>query len=128
MAPFSVLETKGEPALCVQFRTWLTKEEHDDRCTCVWFHPQNESNQVGNQRWWNLQRNMGKFAGVSDYVFMGDKINLCLEIKDGPKGKQSEAQSCFEQWCNKKKVPYELARTLDEAIKFVRQYGVIQSQ
>ena len=130
MAPFSILETKGEAAICVQFRTWLTQQTHEKKCRATWRHNQNESNQKSgtNQRWWNLQRNMGKLAGIPDYTFLWKNGCLELEIKDGPKGKQSEAQKIYQTWCEDNDVPYEIARSVDEAIQIVKKYKIILSQ
>lgn len=128
MAPFSVLETKGEAAICVQFRTWLAQQTLEKKCRATWRHNQNESNQKRgvNQRWWNLQRNMGKLAGIPDYTFLWKNGCLELEIKDGNKGKQSEAQQDYEEWCNMCEVPYEIARSVDEAIQIVYDYGIVR--
>lgn len=126
-APFSTLETKGESAICVQFRTWLTEQELTNRCIATWRHNQNESNQKTGASWrfWNLQRNMGKFAGIPDYTFLWKNGGLELEIKDGKKGKQSDAQKDYETWCRKKEVPYEIAKSVDEAISIVKKYGIV---
>ena len=125
-APTSSLETKGEALICVTFRNWLVEQTYNKHCRAVWFHVQNESNQGSKTyRFWNLQRNMGKLAGVSDYVFMFKNGNLALEIKDGKKGKQTEAQCFFENWCLSEEVPYEIARTLEEAIAFTKKYQIV---
>lgn len=125
--PTSNLESKGEGAICAQLRSYLTEETLTGKCNCVWFHPQNEGNKPSKHGWrfWNFQRNIGKFAGVSDYIFLGDKFCLCLEIKDGKKNKQEKNQKIFEQWCNQNAVPYLVASSFEEAITIIKEHGIV---
>lgn len=74
--------------------------------------------------WGARQRNMGKLAGVSDYVFMGNGINLALEIKDGDKVIQP-SQKYFKKWCSEHQVPYEVAGSYEEAVKVVEKYKIV---
>ncbi len=94
------------------------------RCKYVWFHVSNEGSAPGKQRWGSRQRNMGKFAGVADYIFLGEKGNLALEIKDGNKSLQP-AQKQFKRWCIDCGIPFELATSYEEAIEFVSKHGVV---
>lgn len=127
-APFSELERKGEYKICVEFRSWLMGQQLNNKCIATWRHNQNESNQKKGASWkfWNLQRNMGKFAGIPDYTFCWKNGCLELEIKDGDKGKQSEAQKEYEEWCALCDVPYEIAKSVDEAIQIVYEYGIVK--
>lgn len=94
------------------------------RCQAVWFHVSNEGSSAAKAKWGARQRNMGKLAGVSDYVFMGNGINLALEIKDGNKPLQP-SQKDFQRWCVEKNVPYEVAKSLDEAINCVVKHKIV---
>lgn len=126
-APSSHLEFKGEGAICYAFRLYLTEKEIQGKCHAVWMHIQNESNQSTkkNHKFWNFQRNIGKFGGVADYLFLGDQFNLALEIKDGKKNKLSAAQLFFKKWCLREGVPYREAYGLEEAINIVHEYGIV---
>lgn len=115
---------KPEELICVQFRSYLTDMTLTKRCKCVWFHVSNEGSGAGKAKWGARQRNMGKLAGVSDYVFMGNGINLALEIKDGNKPLQP-SQKDFQKWCKDSGVPYEVAKSLDEAIYFVEKHKIV---
>jgi hypothetical protein len=83
----------------------------------VWSHIANEGSAGGKQRWGARQRNMGKFAGVADYLFLG-KTCFALEIKAGKK-KLEESQETFKKWCQHCSVPYAVAYTYKEAVDLV---------
>jgi len=94
------------------------------KCKHVWFHVSNEGSAPGKQLWGSRQRNMGKFAGVADYIFLGPSHNLALEIKDGKKALQTP-QKDFKNWCELCEVRFEKAESYEEAIEIVKRLNII---
>lgn len=94
------------------------------KCKHVWFHVSNEGSAPGKQLWGARQRNMGKFAGVADYIFMGSSTNVALEIKDGKKPLQP-SQKDFKNWCELCEVRFEKAESYEEAIEIVKRLNIV---
>jgi len=114
---------KPEELICIQLTSYLKEMTLTGKCDHVWFHVSNEGSSPGKQFWGARQRNMGKFSGVADYIFLGDPC-LALEIKDGNK-KLQESQKVFQQWCGDCNVSFRVARSFQEAVDVLKECGVI---
>jgi hypothetical protein len=64
----------------------------------------------------------GLTAGVGDLVVWWPSGIGYLEVKT-PKGRQSPKQKDFEQACIAYNVPYDVGRSVDEAVALIAQYG-----
>ena len=116
-------QPKPEELICIKFASFLREMSITGKCKHIWFHVSNEGSAPGKHLWGSRQRNMGKFAGVSDYVFMGPKC-LALEIKNGNK-KLQESQEIFKKWCEDCNVPYHVAGSYEEAVNILKKYEII---
>jgi len=113
---------KGEELICVRFTAYMREMTLTGRCKYVWFHVSNEGSAAGKQIWGARQRNMGKFAGVADYIFLGN-TNLALEMKDGKKPLQP-SQKDFQSWCKSCEVHFKTAHSLEEAVEIVESMKI----
>jgi hypothetical protein len=69
----------------------------------------------------------GLRAGVADLVIMAPAGRVhWLELKDGRRGVQSDAQKGFQAICGRLGHDYAVARSLDEAIATLKQWGVLK--
>ena len=67
----------------------------------------------------------GLRAGVSDLILIGaDGRAHFLEIKT-PAGRLSPRQKIFAEHCQKMGWPYEVARSVDEALTICKKWGMI---
>lgn len=96
------------------------------RCKHVWFHVSNEGSANNKQLWGIRQRNMGKFAGVADYIFIGTNSSLALEIKNG-KNTLQPSQKEFQRWCEDCNVPHKVAYSFEEAVDIVKDLGITKN-
>lgn len=114
---------KPEELICIQLASYLKEMTLTGKCKHVWFHVSNEGSTSGKAFWGARQRNMGKFSGVADYVFLGSPC-VALEIKAG-KNKLQDAQKTFQQWCKDCRVEYHVACSFAEAEQILKTTGVI---
>jgi hypothetical protein len=114
---------KPEESICIYLAAYLKEMSITGKCKHVWFHVSNEGSSKGKQLWGARQRNMGKFAGVADYVFLGNPC-LALEIKAGKKPLQ-ESQKIFKQWCGDCLVTYAVATSYQEAVDILLAYKIV---
>lgn len=114
---------KPEEMICVRFASYMKEMSITGKCKHVWFHVSNEGSSKDKEVWGARQRNMGKFAGVADYVFLGEPC-LALEIKNGKK-KLQESQEVFKKWCEDMKLIYRVAGSYEEAVNIVKECGIV---
>ena len=72
----------------------------------------------------NLKK-MGVLPGVSDLIIGWRGKMFCLEVKN-EKGKQSERQINFEQWCADCGIPYVLVRSVDDVHVSLKLWGIVK--
>jgi len=70
-------------------------------------------------------KKMGLTQGVADLVIIKDGKAYFMEVK-AEKGKQSEAQIIFADWCKATSTPYMVVRSVNEAIDALKFWGVIK--
>lgn len=66
---------------------------------------------------------LGVVPGVADLHVIWKKGHGFIEVKT-PRGKQSSKQKDFEKLCKDLKVPYELCRSVDDALAFLKKHKV----
>ncbi len=114
-----------EELICIKFAAYMKEMSITGKCKHVWFHVSNEGSAKGKQLWGMRQRNIGKFAGVADYIFLGDPC-LALEIKNGKK-KLQDSQETFKKWCEDCNVNYRVAYSFAEAVDILKECQIVFS-
>lgn len=93
----------------------------------VWFHVPNEGKASIRHRV-NMKKR-GVLAGVSDCVFLlpieWRWRYLCLELKNGTKGRLRVAQAFFRHRVNAIGGAYEIARTPQEVDAVLKAFGIV---
>ncbi len=72
----------------------------------------------------NLKK-IGLLPGVSDLIVLHAGRAYCLEVKTET-GRQSDSQRLFEAACIRCGVPYAIVRSVDDAIKKLKEWEVIR--
>lgn len=109
--------------MCVEFANGLRQMTLEGKLPYVWFHIPNEflpSRQV-NYSFELKLKHMGKISGTPDYCFVGEKGSFFIEFKS-IKGRQTENQKKFEEWCGITRAPYHLCRSAEEGMTVVKGY------
>ena len=70
-------------------------------------------------------KKMGLLPGVSDIIIGYQGKMYCMEVKDH-KGTQSKAQVIFENNAGKTGIPYELVRSVEDADRVMRGWGIVK--
>lgn len=98
----------------------------------VWTHVANEvgfDKQAGARKRAGLRYAiavaLGMQPGCADFLFLWDTGSGAIELKTKT-GRQTESQSDFEQWCHDMGVPYRIARSCDEALAILTEWGVLR--
>lgn len=127
---------RGENKLSIEFANYLKAKTLEGKCKAVWTKiahetaakPRTFKTKSGQMikicAFGNLMRNMGKNAGVPDFIFTWEGEALWLELKDGKDAKLSDDQEFFREWCLETKAKHEIAWSLNEAIYIVERYGI----
>jgi len=119
----SYAHLKEEQKICVEFANEMRQLTLEGKLPYIWFHVANEflpSTRL-NYSFESKLKHMGKISGVPDYCFLGEKDNFFIEFKT-LKGKQTQTQKIFEEWCATTKVNYFLCRSAREGIEIVRSH------
>lgn len=111
---------KPEQKICVEFVNDMRVMSLEGNLPYVWFHISNEFLPSARKNYsFDLkQKHMGKISGVPDYCFMSPKDCFFIEFKAG-KGKLTENQVIFQEWCQKMSVEYFVCRSSEEGVKTV---------
>lgn len=109
---------KGEDALTNKIAIKLTGYTLDNQLKGVWFHVPNESvvskeNKLKDILRIQRKHCMGLINGVPDFVFISKDKTLFIELKT-EKGRLSESQIYFREWCIDEKIDYYVARSEEE--------------
>jgi len=122
------LTFKPEQLICIEFANKLRAYTDSGELECVWFHPENENANNRQKLYGKIVAMMGKIPGAPDFVFMRHDKSACIEMKSAV-GRQSDNQKIFERWCQETdaKVPYAIARTADEGLALLRQWGFLRT-
>ena len=117
-----VTGAKGESGICIEFANELRRLTSTGEFNTVWFHVANEYDGKKNVVFGAVKKAEGKLAGVADYVFMWDGGCGAMEFKteDGTLG---ENQKAFKAWCKDCGVPYRVARSKEDGLTILREWG-----
>lgn len=113
---------KEEQKMCIEFANHMRQLSLNGNFPYVWFHIANEFIPTSRVNFsFDLkQKHMGKITGLPDYCFMSANDNFFIEFKTA-KGKQSENQKLFEEWCKANDIKYYLCRSSKDGIDLVHQ-------
>lgn len=105
----------------LDFVNYCRELTYNDTLRCVWFSVPNEFG--GNkQRLYGAKLGvLGRVSGAPDLVFLWPNKSLCLEFK-ASKGKLSENQKIFQEWCQYNNVDYHVVYSCDQAKSILNQY------
>jgi hypothetical protein len=111
---------KEEQKICVEFANEMRALTLQGKMPYIWYHIANEflpSARI-NYSFQSKQKHMGKISGLPDYCFMSAKDSFFIEFKT-IRGKQSENQKLFEEWCAMNKVDYFLCHSAKQGISLI---------
>lgn len=111
-----------EERLCIEIADELRGLTLEGRLGCIWTHIPNEGKRHPLVAL--ILRAMGMITGAADFVFTWPTGACWVEIKAG-KGKQSEYQQYFEQWCGGQSVRYAVCRSKDEVLDLLKGMGAL---
>lgn len=113
------IKINQEDQMCIEFAQHLRVHTLDGRLPFTWFHIPNQfgfSRPIfGVKQGW-----MGRIPGAADFCFVGKDNSFFIEFK-APKGRQSEEQKIFEDWCKENKVHYFIVRSAEEGLNVVNK-------
>lgn len=109
---------------CLKLVSFLQSQvlEHGNRL--IWLHIANEYAGKPRYVFGQLLKALGKIAGAPDYALVKDGRVLFLEMK-ASKGKQSDMQLFFADWCKWAGCPYEIAYSFQEAVIILKKYNYV---
>lgn len=116
---------KGEDALTNKIAMNLTGYTLDNKLKGIWFHVPNESvvskeNKLKDILRIQRKHCMGLINGVPDFVFISKDKTLFIEIKT-EKGRLSESQIYFRDWCVDEQIDYYVARSVEEVTDILQR-------
>lgn len=120
---------KGEDALTNKVAMTLTGYSLDGKLKGVWFHVPNESvvskdNKITDILRIKRKHSMGLINGVPDLVFITKDKSLFIELKT-EKGRLSESQVYFREWCIDEKIEYYVARSVEEVTDILKRNKIL---
>jgi len=96
----------------------------DGKLKAVWCAICNENSNNDNKLFGIKLQHLGKIKGAPDLIFLWDEGAGCIEFKS-LKGRQTEQQKIFEEWCKYLDVKYLLVRDVAEAEIAIRKWGIL---
>ena len=120
---------KGEDALTNKVVLQLTGYSIEGELKGVWFHVPNESvvskeNKLKDILRIKKKHCMGLINGVPDLVFISKNNTLFIELKTA-KGRLTESQLYFQEWCIDEGVDYFVARSVEEVTTILKEKGFL---
>jgi len=118
---------KGEDALTNSIALGLRALSIEDKLKAVWFHVPNENYIRGTAGMLDIRKkhSMGLINGAPDFVFAGKDKTLFIEVKT-EKGRQSDSQKLFEDWCKSEGISYSIARTFDDVKEILTNHNLLK--
>lgn len=121
------VKLKPEQGICVDLANRLRAFSLEGRLRCVWWHTPNEigfvPGRLGKLKY-AVARAMGLIAGAPDYVFIGEKVALLVEMKTET-GTRSEQQKDFETWCVFMGLQVHLCRSVADVETLLTKNGLL---
>lgn len=115
-----------EDTICIDFVSVLNSYIQIKKPNFVYFHVPNEISSNKNPIFGAKLKKMGKTNGVADYIFLWENGSGCIEFKAGKNG-LTESQKTFSENCSKFKIPYEVARSVDEGINILKKWRLVDA-
>ena len=120
---------KGEDSLTNKVAMALTRYSLDGQLKGVWFHVPNESVVSKDNKLTDILRikrkhSMGLINGVPDLVFVSKDKTVFIELKT-EKGRLSESQIFFREWCKDEGIDYFVARSVEEVSEVLTEAKIL---
>lgn len=110
---------------CIKFFHACKAYAIEGKLKATWTHISNENSNNSQKAFGIVQKAMGKIPGSPDYVFLGKNKSCWIEFKS-EKGKLSENQKLFQEWCNFIDVPYYVVKSITEAENILIEIGLLK--
>lgn len=115
----------SEDAICFEFVEFLENIKKYKEIDFIYLHVPNEISSNKNPAFGHKLKKLGKLPGAPDYIFMWDNDFGCIEFKT-EKGKLSDNQKNFQTHCKLLNVKYEIARSCDQGIDILKEWGLLK--
>lgn len=116
------IRVKPEEAISIDIANRLRKASLEGRLAAVWSHISNEGRR---SRIAGMVLNaVGLIAGAPDYFFIGASGGGLIEVKT-LKGKMSERQTQYKQWCALVGVRHAVCFSADEVCATLKDWGLL---
>jgi hypothetical protein len=96
----------------------------EGRLKAIWCAICNENSDNKKKLFGIKLQHLGKIRGAPDLVFLWENGSGCIEFKS-LKGKQTEDQKIFEEWCRFNNVHYEIVRNPNQAEMVLNKWGIL---
>ena len=106
-----------------KFAEWLRIQTIDNKLNIVWYSISNEYSGSNNKVFGAKLKCLGKVSGTPDMAFHWCTGSGFIEFKS-KLGKQTEKQLLFEEWCNSNNVKYRIARSFEQAVSILIEWGI----
>lgn len=117
------LRLGAEDRLCIDFAADLRQLTLEGKLMAIWLHVPNEGKRSLLDGF--LCRALGRLPGAPDYLFIsGHSPAAALEFK-ALKGRQTDTQKIFEQWCHTQGVRYAIVRSKAEAFERLKEWNIL---
>lgn len=118
----SFVKLKPEEQLCVSFADQLRYLTLEGRLNAIWAHCPSEGKRSITTAL--IMRAMGMHVGIGDYFFCWKNGSGFMEFKAG-KGKQTDGQKRFQEWCESEGVKYVVVRSAEDGIATLMLWGCL---
>lgn len=111
-----------EQRLSIEVADWLRGMSLTGQLKAVFFHVPNESKRHIITAM--ILKAMGMLSGVSDFIFLWNDGSGVIELKVG-KGKETENQLLFFDWCDSLGVYRATCRSLEDVQRTLKTWGLV---
>ena len=116
---------QSEDDITVEFANTLRALSIERKLKGIWAHVPNEVSDNQNKVFGMNLLAKGKMAGMADFFFIRDGGGMLIEIK-AKDGRLSPDQKCIQKWCEEEGVTYFIAKSCQEALDLLKEYGFIK--
>lgn len=115
-----------EDSTCIAFVKQVESLQKITKEPFIFFHIPNEISRANNPIFGNKLKNMGKLPGAPDYCFFWTNGCGFIEFKSKT-GRLSEDQKKFKDNCEKINLSYQVARSVDDGLMILKNWGLLAS-